>query len=70
MTAAVGFPMPKALVVDEATASATYAKFIAAPFQSGFGHTLGNSLRRVLLSSLEGAAICAVRMTRDTFLCF
>ena len=62
MTAAVGFPMPKALVVDEATASATYAKFIAAPFQSGFGHTLGNSLRRVLLSSLEGAAICAVRI--------
>ena len=62
MTAAVGFPMPKVLVVDEATASATYAKFIAAPFQSGFGHTLGNSLRRVLLSSLEGAAICAVRI--------
>ncbi len=62
MTAAIGFPMPKALVVDENTATATYAKFIAAPFQSGFGHTLGNSLRRVLLSSLEGAAICAVRI--------
>jgi DNA-directed RNA polymerase subunit alpha len=54
--------MPKALAVDEASATATYAKFIAAPFQSGFGHTLGNSLRRVLLSSLEGAAICAVRI--------
>ncbi len=62
MTAAIGFPMPKSLVVDEATATATYAKFTAAPFQSGFGHTLGNSLRRVLLSSLEGAAICAVRI--------
>ena len=62
MTAAIGFPMPKALVVDENTATATYAKFVAAPFQSGFGHTLGNSLRRVLLSSLEGAAICAVRI--------
>ncbi len=62
MTAAIGFPMPKSLVADEATATATYAKFVAAPFQSGFGHTLGNSLRRVLLSSLEGAAVCAVRI--------
>ncbi len=62
MTAAIEFPMPKSLVVDENTATATYAKFVAAPFQSGFGHTLGNSLRRVLLSSLEGAAICAVRI--------
>lgn len=62
MTAAIGFPMPKALVVEESTATPTYAKFIAAPFQSGFGHTLGNSLRRVLLSSLEGAAITAVRI--------
>ena len=62
MTAAIGFPMPKSIVMDEATATETYAKFIAAPFQSGFGHTLGNSLRRVLLSSLEGAAICSVRI--------
>ena len=62
MTAAIGFPMPKSIVVDDATVTETYAKFIAAPFQSGFGHTLGNSLRRVLLSSLEGAAICSVRI--------
>ena len=62
MTAAIGFPMPKSIVVDEASATETYAKFIAAPFQRGFGHTLGNSLRRVLLSSLEGAAICSVRI--------
>lgn len=63
MTAVSGFPMPNSLIVDEAYGSSdTYAKFIAAPFQSGFGHTLGNSLRRVLLSSLEGAAICAVRI--------
>ena len=62
MSAAFGFPMPQAIVTDEATATDTYARFIAAPFQSGFGHTLGNSLRRVLLSSLEGAAICAVRI--------
>jgi DNA-directed RNA polymerase subunit alpha len=40
----------------------TYAKFLAQPFQRGYGHTLGNSLRRVLLSSLEGAAICSVRI--------
>ena len=62
MTAAIGFPMPKSIVVDDASATENYAKFIAAPFQSGFGHTLGNSLRRVLLSSLEGAAICSVRI--------
>lgn len=62
MTAAIGFPMPKSIVVDDASSTENYAKFIAAPFQSGFGHTLGNSLRRVLLSSLEGAAICSVRI--------
>lgn len=62
MNSAVGFPMPKSVVVDEATETPTYAKFTAQPFQSGFGHTLGNSLRRVLLSSLEGAAICSVRI--------
>jgi DNA-directed RNA polymerase subunit alpha len=54
--------MPKAIVVDEATMTDTYAKFTAQPFQRGYGHTLGNSLRRVLLSSLEGAAICSVRI--------
>ncbi len=62
MSVAFGFPMPQSIEVEESTASDTYCKFIAAPFQSGFGHTLGNSLRRVLLSSLEGAAICAVRI--------
>ncbi len=62
MTAASGFPMPQSIRIEEETATDRYAKFIAAPFQSGFGHTLGNSLRRVLLSSLEGAAISAVRI--------
>jgi DNA-directed RNA polymerase subunit alpha len=62
MTAASGFPMPQSIIVEEETATNSYAKFIAAPFQSGFGHTLGNSLRRVLLSSLEGAAISSVRI--------
>ena len=54
--------MPKTLVKDEATATETYAKFIAEPFEAGYGHTVGNSLRRVLLSSLEGAAITSVKI--------
>ena len=54
--------MPKTLVKDEVSATDTYAKFIAEPFEAGYGHTLGNSLRRVLLSSLEGAAITSVRL--------
>ena len=62
MSSAIGFPMPKSIVVDEATMTDTYARFTAQPFQSGFGHTLGNSLRRVLLSSLNGAAISSVRI--------
>ncbi len=56
------FEMPKSLVKDESTATDTYAKFVAEPFEAGYGHTLGNSLRRVLLSSLEGAAITAVKI--------
>ncbi|HEX8310830.1 MAG TPA: DNA-directed RNA polymerase subunit alpha [Chthoniobacteraceae bacterium] len=56
------FEMPKSLVKDESTATPTYAKFIAEPFEAGYGHTVGNSLRRVLLSSLEGAAITAVKV--------
>ncbi len=54
--------MPKRLQKDESTATATYTKFIAEPFETGYGHTVGNSLRRVLLSSLEGAAITSVKI--------
>ena len=57
------FEMPKSLTRDEVSATETYAKFIAEPFEAGYGHTVGNSLRRVLLSSLEGAAITSVRIT-------
>src|SRR6202790_2104247 len=57
------FEMPKSLSKDEVGATETYAKFIAEPFEAGYGHTVGNSLRRVLLSSLEGAAITAVKIT-------
>ena len=54
--------MPKRLQKEEATATETYAKFIADPFETGYGHTIGNSLRRVLLSSLEGAAITSLKV--------
>jgi len=54
--------MPKRLQKDEASATETYAKFIAEPFETGYGHTIGNSLRRVLLSSLEGAAITSAKI--------
>src|SRR5216117_2223048 len=57
------FEMPKTLTKEESTATDTYAKFVAEPFEAGYGHTIGNSLRRVLLSSLEGAAITAVKIT-------
>ena len=54
--------MPKRLTKDESNATDTYAKFIAEPFETGYGHTIGNSLRRVLLSSLEGAAVTSVKI--------
>ncbi len=54
--------MPKRLTKEESTATETYAKFVAEPFETGYGHTIGNSLRRVLLSSLEGAAITSIKI--------
>ena len=54
--------MPQRLTKEESSATETYAKFVAEPFERGYGHTLGNSLRRVLLSSLEGAAITTVKI--------
>ena len=56
------FEMPKTLAKDESTVTPTFTRFTAEPFEAGYGHTVGNSLRRVLLSSLEGAAITAVRV--------
>ncbi len=56
------FQLPKFLEIDEATHTSTYAKFIAEPFERGFGVTLGNSLRRVLLSSIEGSAVTNVKI--------
>jgi DNA-directed RNA polymerase subunit alpha len=53
---------PKQLQVEKETLSNTYGKFFAEPFERGFGTTLGNSLRRILLSTLQGAAITSVRI--------
>jgi len=53
---------PKRLEVDERSLTPTYGKFIGEPFERGYGITVGNALRRVLLSSLQGAAIVAVRV--------
>lgn len=50
------FELPKRLVKDEESATDSFARFTAEPFETGYGHTIGNSLRRVLLSSIEGAA--------------
>ena len=57
-----GFQKPKRLAVDSETLTENYGKFSAQPFERGFGTTIGNALRRTLLSSIEGAAVTAVRI--------
>jgi DNA-directed RNA polymerase subunit alpha len=57
-----GFQKPKRLAVDTSTLTDKYGIFWAQPFERGFGTTIGNALRRVLLSSIEGAAVTAVKM--------
>ncbi len=57
-----GFHKPKGLECELETLTSTYGKFIAEPLERGFGQTLGNSLRRILLSSIEGAAVTTVRI--------
>lgn len=58
----IQFQMPESVLLDEATATATYGKFIVQPLEKGYGVTIGNALRRVLLSSLPGYAITALRI--------
>jgi DNA-directed RNA polymerase subunit alpha len=53
---------PKRLEIDEASPNGTYGKFVAEPLERGFGITIGNGIRRILLSSLRGAAITSVRI--------
>src|SRR5678810_1230249 len=57
-----GFQKPKRLVANTESLTERYGMFWAQPFERGFGTTIGNSLRRVLLSSIEGCAITAVRI--------
>ena len=57
-----GLELPSAVTADQATLTGTYGKFTAEPFERGFGTTVGNSLRRVLLSSLEGSAVTQIKL--------
>src|SRR5579872_4935426 len=57
-----GFQKPKRLALDTESLTDKYGHFWAQPFERGFGTTIGNALRRVLLSSIEGAAVSAVEV--------
>ncbi|HNQ51133.1 MAG TPA: DNA-directed RNA polymerase subunit alpha [Candidatus Omnitrophota bacterium] len=57
------FQLPKKLECDESSYTNTYGRFSAAPFERGYGVTIGNGLRRVLLSSIEGAAVTSVKFS-------
>ncbi len=54
--------MPRELLADKDTQTETYGRFVAEPFERGFGTTIGNSLRRIMLSSVQGAAVTAIRI--------
>ncbi|GAB6164818.1 DNA-directed RNA polymerase subunit alpha [Thermostilla marina] len=57
-----GLELPSQVVCEESTLTSTYGKFIAEPFERGFGTSVGNSLRRILLSSLEGSAVTRIKI--------
>ncbi|MGA2584350.1 MAG: DNA-directed RNA polymerase subunit alpha [Tepidisphaeraceae bacterium] len=57
-----GLELPSRVLRDEQVSTETYGKFVAEPFERGFGTTVGNSLRRILLSSLEGAAVTHIKL--------
>ena len=58
-----GLELPSLVTSDPKTLSPTYGKFVAEPFERGFGVTIGNGLRRILLSSLEGSSITQIKVT-------
>ena len=58
-----GFKRPKGITFEHSEVNPDYGKFIAYPFERGYGITIGNTLRRILLSSLQGYAITAIRVT-------
>src|SRR5437764_1769500 len=57
-----GLELPNRVVSDRTSLTDTYGKFVAEPFERGFGVTVGNSLRRILLSSLEGSAVTRLKI--------
>ena len=57
-----GLELPSLVTAERSTLTATYGKFVAEPFERGFGVTVGNSLRRILLSSLEGSAVTQIKL--------
>lgn len=57
-----GLELPSIVTCDQSTLTSSYGKFVAEPFERGFGNTIGNSLRRVLLSSLEGSSITQIKI--------
>ena len=57
-----GLELPSRVVADRDTLTDTYGRFVAEPFERGFGVTVGNSIRRILLSSLEGSAVTRVKI--------
>ena len=57
-----GLELPSQVICDAPTLTRTYGKFIAEPFERGFGTTVGNGLRRILLSSLEGSAVTQIKV--------
>jgi DNA-directed RNA polymerase subunit alpha len=59
-----GLELPSQVMTDKSVSNDTFGRFIIEPFERGFGTTVGNSLRRILLSSLEGAAVTSVKIAR------
>ena len=57
-----GLELPARVVVEEKSKSDTFSRFIVEPFERGFGTTIGNSIRRILLSSVEGSAVVKTRI--------
>ncbi|MGW8257077.1 MAG: DNA-directed RNA polymerase subunit alpha, partial [Thermoguttaceae bacterium] len=57
-----GLELPSLITADHSSLTSTYGKFVAEPFERGFGVTIGNSLRRILLSSLEGSAVTQIKI--------
>ncbi|HUZ18671.1 MAG TPA: DNA-directed RNA polymerase subunit alpha, partial [Spirochaetia bacterium] len=58
-----GFKRPKGITFEHSEVEANYGRFIAYPFERGYGTTIGNTLRRILLSSIQGYAVTAVKLT-------